>query len=163
MVLAHQRQGTSFKARGIPDLEDLLIRPAVICEQKQLEHLQLHASLTNIGEREALLAHPDGIEVPVRQIAAGNVFVAEWKGTIVGFAAVDRRTDGESALDALFVDPTMRRRGIARSLVAHCAEVARARKSTFLYVVGNPYAQDFYVACDFNLIGMRKPVSAGAC
>lgn len=140
----------------MPDLDDLSIRRAVISEQKQLEDLQLRASLTNAGDREALLAHPDAIELPVTQIAAGGVFVAEWRGTIVGFAAVEPRADGQSELDALFVEPNMRRRGIARSLIAHCVEVARTRESGFLYVVGNPHAKEFYAACGFNVIGTSK-------
>ena len=143
-------------ARDMPELEDLLIRRAVVSEQKELEDLQLRASLTNAGDRKALLAHPDAIELPLAQIAAGGVFVAEWRGTIVGFAAVEPRGDEESELDALFVDPNMRRRGIARSLVAHCAEVARTRGSAFLYVVGNPHAREFYAACGFNLIGTSE-------
>src|SRR5215467_854999 len=113
-------------------MQDLLIRLAATFEQKELEDLQLRASLTNAGDRDALLAHPDAIELPLEQIAAGGVFVAEWKGRIVGFAAVEPRADGESELDALFVDPNMRRLGIARSLVEHCAEVARTRKSAAL-------------------------------
>jgi len=141
---------------GMPDLDALLIRRATIVEQKELEDLQLRASLTNAGDREALLAHPDAIEMPVAQIAAGGVFVAECGGTIVGFAAVEPRADGESELDALFVDPSMRRRGIARSLVAHCAEVARTRESAFLYVVGNSHAREFYAACGFNVIGTSE-------
>jgi len=148
---------TRFRANrlrwGMPDMQDLLIRRAAVSEQKELEDLQLRASLTNAGDRDALLAHPDAIELPVAQIAARCVFVAEWRGTIVGFAAVEPRADGESELDALFVDPDMRRRGIARLLVAHCAEVARRRESSFLYVVGNPHAREFYAACGFNLIG----------
>ena len=143
-------------ARGMPELEDLLIRRAILSEQKELEDLQLRASLTNAGDRRALLAHPDAIELPLAQIAAGGVFVAEWRGTVVGFAAVEPRADEESELDALFVDPNMRRRGIARSLVAHCAEVARTRGSAFLYVVGNPHAREFYAACGFNLIGTSE-------
>ena len=143
-------------ARGMPELEDLLIRRAILSEQKELEDLQLRASLTNAGDRKALLAHPDAIELPLAQIAAGGVFVAEWRGTVVGFAAVEPRADEESELDALFVDPNMRRRGIARSLVAHCAEVARTRGSAFLYVVGNPHAREFYAACGFNLIGTSE-------
>ena len=137
-------------------MKDFLIRRAVTSEQKDLEDLQLRASLTNAGDRDALLAHPDAIELPLAQIAAGGVFVAEWNGAIVGFAAVEPRADGESELDALFVDPNMRRRGIARSLVEHCAEVARTRKSTALYVVGNPHALDFYAASGFNLIGAAE-------
>src|SRR5215470_16799796 len=137
-------------------MRDLVIRSAVASEQKELEDLQMRASLTNAGDREALLDHPDAIELPLAQIAAGGVFVAEWNGAIVGFAAVEPRADGESELDALFVDPHMRRRGIARSLVEHCAEVARTRKSAALYVVGNPHAKDFYAACGFNVIGTTE-------
>jgi len=137
-------------------MKDLVIRPAVVSEQKELEDLQMRASLTNAGDRDALLAHPDAIELPLTQIAAGSVFVAEWNGAIVGFAAVEPREDGESELDALFVDPNMRRRGIARALIEHCAEVARGRKSAALCVVGNPHAKDFYTACGFRLIGTTE-------
>jgi ribosomal protein S18 acetylase RimI-like enzyme len=137
-------------------MRDLLIRQAVTSEQKQLEDLQLRASLTNAGDRAALLAHPDAIELPLAQIAAGSVFVAEWNGVIVGFAAVEPRVDGESELDALFVDPNLRRRGIARSLIERCAEVARTRKSAVLCVVGNPHAKGFYTACGFNAIGTAE-------
>src|SRR5215475_12403260 len=140
----------------MPELKDFLIRTAAASEKKELEDLQLRASLTNDGDRDALLTHPDAIELPIAQIAAGGVFVAEWRGTIVGFAAVEPRADGESELDALFVDPSMRRRGIARSLVAHCAEVARTRESAFLYVVGNPHAREFYATCGFYVTGTSQ-------
>jgi GNAT superfamily N-acetyltransferase len=137
-------------------MQELFIRAAVISEKKELEELQLRASLTNAGDRDALLAHPEAIELPLAQIVAGGVFVAEWNGTIVGFAAVEPRRDGESELDALFVEPSMRRRGIARLLVEHCVGVARARKSAALCVVGNPHAKDFYSACGFKLIGTAE-------
>ena len=82
--------------------------------------------------------------------------MAEWNGTIVGFAAVEPREDGDSELDALFVEPNMQRRGIARSLVQYCAEVARTRNSAALCVVGNPHAKDFYTACGFDVIGTAE-------
>src|SRR5437763_1390193 len=137
-------------------MHNFLIRRADSSEQKELEDLQLRASLTNAGDRDALLAHPDAIELPLGQITAGRVFVAECNGAIVGFAAVEPRADGETELDALFVDPNARRRGIGRLLVDHCAAVARARESVFLYVLGNPHAEDFYVACGFKLIGTTQ-------
>jgi len=137
-------------------MEKFLIRPAVISEQKDLEDLQRRASLTNVGDRDALLAHPDAIVLPPEQIAAGAVFVLERKGVIAGFAALLPRADGDAELDALFVEPTMRRCGIGRSLVEHCSKVARSQGSTFLHVVGNPHAEDFYIACGFKLIGMAE-------
>lgn len=145
------------------------IRCAVVSEQKVLEDLQTRASLTNDGDREALLANPDAIEVPLEQVEAGSVFVAEYDGSIAGFAALQPRSDGNAELDALFVEPMMRRRGIAGALVNHCCAVARSGGAAFLHVIGNPHAEDFYLACGFHLTGtaetrfgkallMRKPV-----
>lgn len=137
-------------------MENFLIRLAVISEQRELEDLQTRASLTNGGDRDALLAHPDAIELPLEQIAAGSVFVAEKNGAIAGFAALLPRADGGSELDALFVEPTMRRCGIGRRLVEHCCEVAHGQGSAFLHVVGNPHAQDFYAACGFRFTGTTE-------
>jgi len=125
-------------------------------ERRELEDLQLRASFTNDGDREAFLAHPDAIELPLEQIAAGGVFVFERNGTIIGFAALLPRADGETELDALFVDPGMRRCGIGRSLVDHCAQVARAHGSAALCVVGNPHASDFHTACGFSVAGRTE-------
>jgi GNAT superfamily N-acetyltransferase len=137
-------------------MDNFLIRPAVISEQRELEDLQLRASLNNAGDRDAIIAHPDAIELPLRQIAGGRVFVSEQNGAIVGFAALEPRVDGESELDALFVDPRMQRRGIGRLLIAHCAEVARAGGSGALSVIGNPHAEDFYTACGFKVMGTAE-------
>ena len=49
------------------------IRRAIPAERKTLEALQLRASLGNEGDREALLRHPDAIDMPVEQIRAGGV------------------------------------------------------------------------------------------
>jgi N-acetylglutamate synthase-like GNAT family acetyltransferase len=132
------------------------MRRAVVSEQKELEVLQLRASLTNAGDRDAILAHPDAIELPVNQIAAGAVFVSERNGVIVGFAALLLRADGDAELDALFVDPSMRRCGIGRSLVEYCVQVARTQGSAALCVVGNPHAYDFYSACGFSVVGRTE-------
>ena len=133
-----------------------LIRPAVISGQKELEDLQRRASLTNVGDRDALLTHPDAIELPPEQIGTGGVFVLEVNGAIAGFAALLPRADGGAELDALFVEPTMRRRGIGRSLVEHCSEIARSQDCTFFHVVGNPHAEEFYLACGFKLAGTAE-------
>ncbi len=132
----------------------LLIRLAVLSEQKELEALQWRASLTNAGDRDALLAHPDAIELPVDQIATGSVFVAERNGVIVGFASVLPRPDGSFELDGLFVDPDVHRCGVGRSLVDHCVQIVRTEGSyAALFVIGNPHAYDFYIACGFEVVG----------
>jgi GNAT superfamily N-acetyltransferase len=137
-------------------MNNVRIRLAVPSEQRELEALQWRASLSNAGDREALIANPDAIELPIEEIEKGRVLVAEWNGVVAGFAAVLPRMDGETELDALFVEPTIRRRGIGRLLVEHCADVARSQGSAALHVIGNPHAQSFYLACDFEMTGMTE-------
>ena len=135
---------------------EVIVRPAVASEQKQLEALQWRASLNNPGDRDTLLAHPDAIELPLEQIRAGGVFVAEVAGSVMGFAAILSREDGDFELDALFVEPDAWRQGIGRELVEHCAAAARAAGAESLHVVGNPHAESFYSACGFKVLGTRQ-------
>lgn len=132
------------------------IRLAVASDQKDLEALQWRASLNNPGDREALIANPDSIELPLQQIKAGGVFVAEADGAIIGFAAILPRDDGDSELDALFVEPEAWRQGIGRVLVEHCCSTARTAGAASLHVTGNPHAEHFYVASGFETIGTKQ-------
>ena len=133
--------------------QDIFIRPARRDEQPMLESLQRRASLSNPGDRDALLANPDAIALPIEQIEDGCVFVAEHDGVVAGFAAVVPLADGGAELDALFVEPHLWKRGIGRRLVDHIADVARARAASFLHVIGNPHAEGFYVSCGFRVTG----------
>jgi GNAT superfamily N-acetyltransferase len=145
------------------------IRTAIPAERKALEALQWRASLGNEGDRDALLRHPDAIDLPAEQIAAGGVFVLEQDGAIVGFSAILPREDGDTELDALFVEPDIQRQGIGRRLIEHCAAVARSAGSRSLHVIGNAHAKEFYLSCGFEILGpfetrfgsgllMRKPL-----
>jgi GNAT superfamily N-acetyltransferase len=129
------------------------IRVAVIAERERLEALQWRASLSNPGDREALLASPDAIELPVAQVEDGLVFVAEVGSEVAGFAAIAPRADGDVELDGLFVEPHTWRRGIGRALVEHCCAAAQRRGARSLHVVGHPQAEGFYRACGFELHG----------
>ena len=71
-----------------PRMSQITIRPAITAERESLEALQWRASLANPNDREALLANPDAIELPLRQILDGGVFVAEEAGRITGFSAI---------------------------------------------------------------------------
>jgi GNAT superfamily N-acetyltransferase len=134
-------------------MSDVVIRTAVPAERSTLEALQWRASLSNPGDRDALLSNLDSIVLPLEQIADGHVFVAERDGVIVGFAAVLPRPDGDAELDALFVDPHIWKRGVGRLLVDHCVGVAQQRSSRILQVVANPHAEGFYLACGFQVTG----------
>jgi GNAT superfamily N-acetyltransferase len=129
------------------------IRAAIVAERKDLEALQLRASLGNPGDRDAILANPDAIYLPLEQILEGRVFVAELDGALAGFAAVLPRADGKTELDGLFVEPDRQKHGIGRRLVEHCCNFARQQGSPALHVVGNPHAEGFYLRCGFALVG----------
>ena len=131
----------------------MVIRPAIPAERRTLEALQWRASLGNEGDRDALLRHPDAIDLPLEQIAGGGVFVLEQDGTIAGFAAILPRDDGDTELDALFVEPSLQRSGLGRKLIDHCAEKARSMGSNALHVVGNIHAKPFYLTCGFIVVG----------
>ena len=133
--------------------QEISIRPAWPDDHTMLESLQWRASLSNPGDRDALLANPDAIALPIEQITAGCVFVAERAGIVAGFAAVVLRPDGGAELDALFVEPHLWKHGIGRRLVDHIAAVARVRAASFLHVIGNPHAEGFYVSCGFRVMG----------
>jgi N-acetylglutamate synthase-like GNAT family acetyltransferase len=125
-------------------------------DQKVLEAVQWRASLNNPGDREALLANPDAIELALEQIEVGGVFIAEEEGSVMGFAAILSRDDGDSELDALFVEPRIWRRGVGRALVEHCCLASKVSGATAIHVVGNPHAEGFYEACGFKQIGRKK-------
>lgn len=133
--------------------ERVVIRPARPAERASLEALQRRASLANRGDRDAILANPDAIALPIDQIATGCVFVAERDGVVAGFAAVVPRPDGGAELDALFVEPHLWKHGIGRRLVEHVADIARGNAVTFLHVIGNPHAEGFYISCGFRATG----------
>jgi len=137
-------------------MEAISIRNAVPSEKAALEALQLRASLANEGYREALLANTEAIELPLEQIVSGDVFVLELGGQVAGFAAVLPRSDGDTELDGLFAEPNIRRRGVGRRLVEHCAQVALARGSCALCVIGNPHAEAFYLSCGFIPTGWTQ-------
>ncbi|MFZ5616995.1 MAG: GNAT family N-acetyltransferase [Pseudomonadota bacterium] len=131
---------------------NISIRLAKASEKEALESLQRRASLANPGDREAILAHPDAIELPSGQIAAGRVFVAEWGGRPAGLSAILHRDDGDFDLDGLFVEPGLWRSGIGRALVEHAAAIAAQAGAGHLHVVGNPHAAGFYESLGFQTI-----------
>jgi GNAT superfamily N-acetyltransferase len=134
----------------------VLLRLAKLSERETLEALQLRASLRNSGDREALLANPDAIDLPSEQIVNGYVFVVEANDCIAGFASLIPRNDGGAELDALFVEPNLWRKGFARALISHCTRIANERGYDAIHVIGNPHAQDFYTAVGFMQVGTTE-------
>ena len=106
------------------------------------------ASLSNAGDRDNLLAHPEYLILGPEGLAEGRMYVAEEDGSVVGFATW-ADVGGTIELEDLFVDPDWRRRGIATGLVSCIVDVLRARGVQCLEVTANPHAQGFYSAAGF--------------
>jgi GNAT superfamily N-acetyltransferase len=133
------------------ELAEIRIRLARPGEREELEALQWRASLANKEDRPHLEANPDAIQLPVKQIEAGDVLVAELDSKIVGFSAILVEPD-HVELDGLFVEPDRWRQGIGTNLVDAAVHVARRRGLT-LMVVANPAALGFYERCGFTVEG----------
>ncbi len=133
--------------------DHLILRQADPAERAMLESLQLRASLAWEEHREALLADPDSVELPLKQIEESRVCVAQADGEILGFSVVLPRVDGDVELDGLFVEPRAWRKGIGRALVEEALRRAVLEGAWALHVVANPRAEQFYVACGFETTG----------
>jgi len=106
------------------------------------------ASLSNVSDRDNLLAHPEYLILGPEGLAEGRTYVAEEDCSLVGFATWTETNDTVE-LEDLFVDPGYMRRGIATALVGRIAEVLRARGTERLEVTANPDALGYYRAAGF--------------
>jgi GNAT superfamily N-acetyltransferase len=113
------------------------------------------ASLSNPGDRDNLLAHPEYLILGPEGLAEGRTYVAEEGGSMAGFATW-AEDGGTVELEDLFVDPGYMRRGIATALVGRVAEVLRARGVRRLEVTANPDALGFYRAAGFTDCGVAE-------
>lgn len=126
----------------------LVIRLGTLADLPAAASVYRRASLSNAGDRDDLLAHPQYLILGPEGLAEGRTYVAEADGTVVGFATW-ARANGVTELEDLFVDPDLRRRGIATALVSHIVDVVRAQGAGCLEVTANPHAQGFYHAAGF--------------
>jgi len=138
-----------------------IIRPAVPADLPAASDVYRSASLSNAGDRDNLLAHPEYLVLGPERLAEGRTYVAEDNGSLVGFATWLEAGD-IFELEDLFVDPGWRRRGIATALVNRIAQVLRARGVERLEVTANPHALGFYRAAGFIDCGVADTVFGAA-
>jgi GNAT superfamily N-acetyltransferase len=113
------------------------------------------ALLSNAGDRDNLLAHPEYLVLGPEGLAEGRTHVAVEDGLLVGFATWIE-TAGIMELEDLFVDPGYMRRGIAAALVNRIVDVLRPRGVERLEVTANPHALGFYRATGFIDCGVAE-------
>lgn len=132
-----------------------VIRLGTLADLPAAASVYRRASLSNPGDRDNLLAHPEYLILQPEGLAEGRTYVAEQDGSVVGFATWARAGDVVELAD-LFVDPDWRRRGIAAALVSQIVDVLRARGVRYLEVTANPHAQGFYAAAGFTDCGTAE-------
>jgi GNAT superfamily N-acetyltransferase len=124
----------------------VLIRAAEPADLDQVREVFRRAALSNDGDRAALLAHPDALELSG---PASRVAVVE--GRVVGFTTLVG-----AELEDLFVDPDWTGRGIGRALVVDAIAVARAEGLERIEVTANLHALGFYEKVGFVADGAAE-------
>lgn len=130
------------------------LRPGRPDDQSQLLAIVWATIMATERDRDALLARPELVQVPVEQLTAKTCVVAEMGDESVGFAIVLPRPDGDAELDGLFVLPEYQRLGIGRTLVAEVARLALASHAKVLHVISGEDAVSFYRSVGFIQTGM---------
>jgi GNAT superfamily N-acetyltransferase len=140
------------------------IRTAVPDDLPAVRGLFRRSSLSNEGDRAALLANPEALVLDEDNVAEGRTRVAvAADGTILGFATVLLVEDSTFELEDLFVDPDWMRQGIATRLVSDLIAQARNRKITRITVTANPHAHGFYRSAGFaHLRDVETPFGPGS-
>ena len=132
-----------------------MVRLGVPADLPAATEVYRSASLSNAGDRDNLLAHPEHLILRPEGLAEGRTYVAEEDGSLVGFATWIE-AGGTIELEDLFVHPGWMRRGIATALVNRIAGVLRARGVQRLEVTANPHALGFYNAAGFIDCGVAE-------
>jgi GNAT superfamily N-acetyltransferase len=138
-----------------------MIRVGTPADRPVLADVYRRASLSNPGDRDRLLAHPEHLVLDPEGVTEGRTHVAEEGGAVVGFATWAETDDGME-LEDLFVDPNWMRRGIATALVNCIADVVRSRGADTLEVTASPDALEFYRAVGFVDIGVAETAFGSA-
>lgn len=127
----------------------MTLRTAVMGDLPALREVFRASALSNPGDVDLLLAHPEYLEFAGDGIAAGRTRVSCVDDRIVGFATLVPGEHGDAELEDLFVLPVEQRRGHARRLMADAVDVARRTGHQRILVDGNPHALAFYRAVGF--------------
>ena len=134
------------------------LRTAAVADLPALRQLFRRSSLSNEGDRELMLAHPELVGPTDAAVAEGRTRVAlAGDGTILGFATGLPLASGVLELEDLFVDPDWMRRGVGRRLVEDLVAVARRAGAGTIEVTANPHADAFYRSVGFVYAGEAEP------
>src|SRR3954466_6322797 len=119
-------------------MSPIQVRDAPADDEPALARIFREASLSNAGDRDALLAHPEALILSADLHAGGRTRVATVADrSVVGFATTRPTDPGVLELDDLFVDPDAMRKGVARQLIHRVATDAEREGIARIEVTAN--------------------------
>jgi GNAT superfamily N-acetyltransferase len=130
-------------------MSTIQVRDADPLDEAALARIFREASLSNAGDRDALLAHPDALTLSVDLVRGRTRVATDGDGTVLGFATTRHTGPGVLELDDLFVDPEAMRTGVARHLILRIATEAEREDVARIDVTANVHAFGFYGAVGF--------------
>lgn len=86
-------------------------------------------------------------------------YVAENESELLGFYAIEKLSDREFELEALFVEPKFIGKGVGKALIEHAKKLVKNLGGRTLIVQGDPNAEKFYRAAGGVPNGTRESAS----
>jgi ribosomal protein S18 acetylase RimI-like enzyme len=127
------------------------VRQAVPEDVPELAGIFRRAALSNHGDRAQLLMRPELLLLPEDLLTARDTVVATLSdGTRVGFASTRSTAPTVLELEDLFVEPSWKRRGVARALMQDIVARSATGNATRIEVTANSHALPFYRAVGFE-------------
>lgn len=139
----------------MPPVAEIKIRPAAASESAGLSALALRSKAHWGYDIDFIEACRDELTYDPDYLRSNVVFVAEDGDDIVGFYALERVSDTEAELTAMFVEPERIGHGFGRALIAHAKEIARKNGIEAIIIQGDPNAVAFYQAAGGVRCGER--------
>ena len=107
---------------------DFLLRDATSDDVPRLQEIFRRSSLSNEGDRPALLDHPEALVYPATSLSAGRARVATVMPDLIAGFATTVTEFGFLELVDLFTDPDWMRRGVATALIKDVGRVCGDRR-----------------------------------
>lgn len=128
---------------------DFLLRDATSDDLPRLQEIFRRSSLSNEGDRPALVDHPEALVYTATSFTAGRARVATVRPDLIAGFATTITGRGFLELVDLFTDPDWMRRGVATALINDVVTFAATVGAGRVSVTGNPHAVEFYQRAGF--------------
>jgi len=139
----------------------LLIRKAKVNEASSLSKLAIQSKAYWGYSADFMSACEKELMIAEHQLENDKFLymVAESKGEQLGYYGLEKTSESEFELEALFVDPKYIGSGIGRALLTHAKKMAAKMGGVTLVIQGDPNARKFYLAAGGILTGTRESAS----